>query len=53
MKERINMSDFEIERWFSMNEICDHLGIKRDTALKSILNKNMPARTIGKGDCYE
>lgn len=39
MKERINMSDFEIEHWFSMNEISGHLGIKRDTALKSILNK--------------
>ena len=42
------MSENEIERWVSMNEICEHLGIKRDTALKWILNKNMPAQKIGK-----
>ena len=35
------MSDFDIERWVSMNEICGHLGIKRDTALKWILNKEL------------
>jgi excisionase family DNA binding protein len=31
-----------------MNEICEHLGIRRDTALKWILNKNMPAKKIGR-----
>ena len=46
--EVVSMSDNDIERWVSMNEICEHLGIKRDTALKWILNKNMPAKKIGK-----
>ncbi len=41
------MSENEIERWVSMNEICEHLKIKRDTALKWILNKNMHAQKIG------
>jgi excisionase family DNA binding protein len=42
------MSEFEIERWVSMNDICEHLGIKRESALKWIINKNMPAKKIGK-----
>lgn len=42
------MSENDIERWVSMNEICEHLGIKRDTVLKWILNKSMPAQKIGK-----
>ena len=36
----------EKERWLSMNEICAHLGISRDTALKWINKKNMPAHKI-------
>lgn len=28
-------------RWLSMNEICEYLGISRDTALKWINNKNI------------
>ena len=42
------MADFEVERWVSMNEICEHLGIKRETAIKWIVNKNLPAQKIGK-----
>jgi excisionase family DNA binding protein len=42
------MSDFDLERWVSMNEICEHIGIKRETALKWIINENMPAQKIGK-----
>lgn len=38
----------EKERWLSMNEICAHLGISRDTALKWINKKNMPAHKIEK-----
>ncbi len=38
----------EIERWLSMKEICVHLGISRDTALKWINKKNMPAHKIEK-----
>lgn len=34
------MSD---NRWFSVDEIATHLGVKRDTIYKWINRKNMPA----------
>jgi DNA binding domain, excisionase family len=36
------------ERWLSMDEICKHLGISRDTTLKWIKENDMPASKIGK-----
>lgn len=36
------------ERWLSMIEICDYLGISRDTAIKWIRYKSMPAHKPGK-----
>lgn len=42
------MQKNSIDRWYSMNEICEYLGIKRDTALKWINERNMPAHKIGK-----
>lgn len=36
------------DRYYSMSEICKYLGISRDTALRWIANKNMPAHKIGK-----
>lgn len=41
------MSDFE-DRYYSMPEICKYLGISRDSALKWIANKCMPAHKVGK-----
>ena len=41
------MSDFE-DRYYSMPEICKYLGISRDSALKWIANKDMPAYKVGK-----
>jgi excisionase family DNA binding protein len=39
----------EIEdRYYSMPEICKYLGISRDTALRWIATKKMPAHKIGK-----
>lgn len=35
-------------RWVSMTEICEYLGISRDTAIKWINNRNMPAHKIGR-----
>jgi excisionase family DNA binding protein len=35
-------------RWLSMTEICQHLGISRDTAIKWINKNNMPAHKIGR-----
>lgn len=36
------------DRYHSMPEICKYLGISRDTALRWIATKNMPAHKIGK-----
>ena len=36
------------DRYYSMPEICKHLGISRDTALRWIAIKKMPAHKIGK-----
>jgi len=36
------------ERWLSLAEICTHLGISRDTALKWIKNNGMPAHKVGR-----
>lgn len=38
----------ENNRWLSMNEICEYLGISRDTAENWINNKNMSAHKIDK-----
>lgn len=35
-------------RWVSMNEICYHLGISRDTAIKWINKKGLQAHKIGR-----
>ena len=36
------------ERWYSLKEIMEHLGVSRDTVLSWIANKNMPASKMGK-----
>jgi excisionase family DNA binding protein len=35
------------DRWLSVDEIGDYLGIKRDTVYKWISEKGMPAHKIG------
>ena len=41
------MTDLE-DRYYSMPEICKYLGISRDSVLKWIVNKGMPAYKVGK-----
>jgi len=36
------------DRWLSVDEIADHLGIKRDTVYKWINERQMPGHKIGR-----
>lgn len=38
----------ENERWFSMDEIAEYLGVSRDSILNWINDKNFPAHKIGR-----
>ena len=37
-----------INRWCSLKEICEYLGVSRDTVFKWIETKNMPAHKMGR-----
>lgn len=41
------MSKTSADRWLSVDEVADYLGIKRDTVYKWIDRKNMPAHKVG------
>ncbi|WP_031431991.1 helix-turn-helix domain-containing protein [Methylomicrobium agile] len=36
------------DRWLSVEEICDYLGVKRDAVYKWINDKSMPAHRVGR-----
>lgn len=36
------------DRWLSMNEMCQHLGVSNDTIYKWISNHEMPAHRMGR-----
>jgi excisionase family DNA binding protein len=44
MQETKNMP----ERWCSTKEMCEYLGVSRDTLLTWINEKNMPANKVGR-----
>ncbi|MCM3712464.1 helix-turn-helix domain-containing protein [Alkalihalobacillus oceani] len=42
------MSNSTTEKWSSLDEIAEHLGISKDTVYRWIANKQMPAHKIGR-----
>ena len=36
------------ERWLSVEEVADHLGVKRDTVYKWIRRKGLPGHKVGR-----
>lgn len=38
----------QYERWSSVDEVCAHLGLSRDTVYRWIGEKRMPAHRLGK-----
>ena len=42
------MGHEQIERWYSMKEISEYLGITRDTALSWIEKRGMPGVKVGR-----
>lgn len=42
------MGNEQIERWYSMKEISEYLGITRDTALAWIEKRGMPGVKVGR-----
>jgi len=41
-------NDKNIEKWSSMENITDYLGVSRETVLQWINNRNMPAHKVGR-----
>ena len=37
-----------IDRWLSVDEICQHLGVSKDTVYKWIEKHSMPAHRMGR-----
>lgn len=42
------MGNENVERWYSMKEISDYLGITRDTTLSWIEKRGMPGVKVGR-----
>ena len=41
------------ERWISLQEVCNYLGVKRHTILRQVEQYGMPASKVGKIRCFK
>ena len=48
LKTEVFTMENNLERWYSMKEITEYLGVSRDTVLDWIERRNMPAAKIGR-----
>ena len=48
LKTEVFTMENNLERWCSMKEIMEYLGVSRDTVLDWIERRNMPAAKIGR-----
>jgi len=48
LKEAKAMPDSTTEKWSSLDEIAEHLGVSKDTVYRWIANRQMPAHKIGR-----
>lgn len=46
--EDINVSDKSIEKWSTLKEVQEYLGVGRETILQWIAKRNMPAYKVGR-----
>ena len=42
------MSQINIEKWSTLKEVQDYLGVGRETILQGIAKRNMPAYKVGR-----
>ena len=47
-KGGLTMQRHDIEKWASMNELLDYLDVSRESVLRWIANRNMPAHKVGR-----
>ena len=46
-RQEVEMNEIADDRWLSLDEIAEYLGIKRDTVYKWIDRKRLPAHKVG------
>lgn len=42
------MENLNVEKWYTMKEVQEYLGVRRETILQWISKRNMPAYKVGR-----